>query len=596
MGFRIDIEGMRLEASDYSLDESSSPLSAGDSTGSVGSFTVTVPIPDPDIPLATNLAEDLGFGYGVGPYGAGPYGGLSGETPVRNSPWLILRELGPQILLDKSIRVFDSRKGFTLGTITGSNLSLDGGNIQLSGVSRLSQLNVYGIQAEPFIGTLEQAFEYYLDLADISTGLFVDSSVASRPVVFPGWAGELWYYLKMMAAAQDCDISLVSGIILLRPIRVRVATTGRDMTRSISAGSNTLAQSVEIYLYNNRPITDELVYPPGGWSPEVEVLNVNAGETSEYTLELSASLSSLQSPVMQTFVSETHSSSSVYTVVAEDGLPVSPQAWSDYGGSLTVEISPETNTLLVTLVGPEGLPLSSGSSAAQNFSIALGSDTTGNRYSTLRLVGTGVAYDRVKKRVRTGVPASRTSTEVGVTIDNPFISTVNDLYRTGTRAAKQYAGASLTLSGSVTALNRRGDSGQATYPTYGDVQLAISSELGAGASYADVEGYYASLSLTTYSSVQAYWFEEFQDDNIDQVFGNAQGARVWDAKTRRWYRVRNANLSPASIGIQTADDDLIFEDVSGYYAGQTYESVQSVLDPFDYREVEMLGLWGFGNG
>lgn len=596
MGFRIDIEGMRLEASNYSLDEASSPLAAGDSTGSVGSFTVTVPVPDSDVPLVGNLDEDIGFGYGEGPYGSGPYGGLSRATSVRNSPWLIIRELGPQILLDKELRIFDSRKGFSLGTITGSNLSLDGGNIQLSGVSRLSQLNVYGIQAAPFIGTLEQAFEYYLGLADIDTGLFVDSSISSRPVVFPGWSGELWYYLKMMAAAQDCDISLVSGVILLRPIRVRIATTGKDTTRAISAGSNTLAQSVEIYLYNNRPTTNELVYPPGGWTPEVEVLNVNAGETSEYTLELSASLSSLQAPVMQTFVSENHSSSSVYTVVAEDGLPVSPQAWADYGGSLTVEISPETNTLLVTLVGPEGLPLASGSSSAQNFSIALGSDATGNRYSTLRLVGSGVAYDRVKKRVRTGVPASRTSTEVGVTIDNPFISTVNDLYRTGTRAAKQYAGASLTLSGGVTAINRRGDSGQATYPTYGEVELELVSQLGPGALYADVQDHYTALDLTTYSSVQSYWFDEFQDDDIDQVFGNAQGARVWDRSTRRWYRVRNANLNPSSIGIQSADDDLIFGDVSSYYVGQTYGSVQAVLDPFTHREVEMLGLWGFGNG
>lgn len=596
MGFRIDIEGMHLEATDYGLDEASSPLAAGDSTGSVGSFSVTVPVPDTDVPLTTNLSDDEGYGYGLGPYGSGGYGGLAGGTPVRNSPWLIIRELGPQILIDKSIRIFDSRKGFTLGTITGTDWSADGGTITLSGLSRLSELNAYGIQSQPFIGTLEQAFEYYLELAGIDTGLFVDASIADRPVVFPGWTGELWYYLKLMAAAQDCDISLVSGIVLLRPIRQRIATQGKDTSRTLSAGSNTLAQSVEVYKYGNRPITNELVYPPGGWTPEVEVLNVNAGETSEYTLELSASLSSLQAPTMQTFVAEDYSASSVYTIVADDGLPVEPQAWSDFGGSLTVSILPETNKLLVTLVGAEGLPLTSGNAAAQNFSVALGSDTTGNRYSTLRLVGTGVAYTKVKKRVRTGVPASKTSTEVGVTIDNPFISTVDDLYRAGTRAAKQYSGSNLTLTGAVTALNRRGDSGQATYPTYADVELTLKSRVSPTLTYAQEETFYASESLTTYSQVQDYWFEEFRDDNLDQVFGNTQGARVWDMRTRRWYRVRNARLSPSSIGISSADDDLIFQDVMSYYSGQTYGSVQAVLDPFDYREVDLLGLWGFGNG
>lgn len=596
MGFRIDIEGMRLEALDYSLEESSSPLAAGDSTGSVGSFSVTVPVPDEDIPLVTNSPEGGGYGYGLGPYGFGPYGGESSSTTVRNSPWLIIRELGPQILVDKSIRIFDSRKGFTLGTITGTDLSADGGTITLNGLSRLSQLNVYGIQSQPFIGTLEQAFEYYLELAGIETGLFVDASIADRPVVFPGWTGELWYYLKLMAAAQDCDISLVSGIVLLRPIRQRIATQGKDTSRNLSAGSNTLAQAVEVYQYSNRPITNELVYPPGGWTPEVEVLNVNAGETSEYTLELSASLSDLQAPVMQTFVAEGYSASSVYTIVADDGLPVNPQAWANAGGSLTVEIAPETNKLLVTLVGARGLPLASGSAAAQNFSVALGSDATGNRYSTLRLVGTGVGYTKVKRRVRTGVPASKTSTEVGVTIDNPFISTVNDLYRAGTRAAKQYSGATLSLTGAVTALNRRGDSGQVTYPTYGDVELALKSKVSPTLTYAQAETFYIGQGLTSYAQVQDFWFEEFRDDNLDQVFGNAQGARIWDRRTRRWYRVRNARLGPSSIGISSADDDLIFQDVLNYYSGQTYGSVQTVLTPFDYREVDLLGLWGFGNG
>ncbi len=125
----------------------------------------------------------------------------------------------------------------------------------------MGSLNVYGIQAQPFVGTLRAAFEYYLSLAGLTTDLFVDDSIGSRPVVFPGWSGELWYYLKLMAAAQDCDVSLVSGIILLRPIRSRIATQDRDTDRGVSSGSTTLAQAVEVYQYDNRAITNELVYP-----------------------------------------------------------------------------------------------------------------------------------------------------------------------------------------------------------------------------------------------------------------------------------------------------------------------------------------------
>lgn len=586
MGFRIDIEGLKIEAADYSVVEASTPLAAGDSSGQVGTFTITVPIPDEYIPLGVDLG---GFGYGSGPYGSGPYGGV-GFQDIPNSPWKVIRQVGPQILIDKRVRIADPRKGFTLGVINGASESRDGGTIQLSGVSRMGSLNVYGIQAQPFTGTLREAFTYYLGLADLTTDVFVDDAIGNRPVVFPGWSGELWYYLKLMAAAQDCDISLVSGVILLRSIRSRIAASDRDTTRAISTGSGTLAQAVEIYQYNNRDIVNELVYPPGGWNPNVEVLTVNAGEVTEYTLELSASVSSIQAPEMVTFVSQAHNASSVYTIVADDGLSVSPELWRSHGGSFEISIADDTSHLIVKLTGATNVPTTQGT-AAQNFSVALGSDTTGNRYSTLRVVGTGVAFNKVKKRVRTGVPASKTATEVGVTIDNPFISTTNDLYRAGTRAAKQYAGVAMTLSGNVIAINRRGDSGVATYPTYGQVQDALETEIGGTPTYGDVETYYTGLGLITYEQVRQHWFEVFRDDDTDQVFGNAQGARIYDRKTRRWYRIRDATLTPGGISIGTADDDLAIEDIQELYDGLTYSDVQTILDPFTYREVELAGLW-----
>lgn len=586
MGFRVDIEGLKTEASDYSVTEASSPLAAGDSSGQVGTFSVTLPVPDFDVPLGTTVA---GFGYGEGPYGSGSYGGTS-FVGTPNTPWKIIREIGPQVLIDKSLRIEDSRKGFTLGTITAASESRDGGSIQLTGTSRLGSLNVYGVQAQPFVGTLRNAFAYYLSLAGVTSDLFVDDAIGNRPVVFPGWTGELWYYLKLMAAAQDCDVALVSGVVLLREIRKRVATSDRDISRTVTTGSNTLAQAVEVYQYNNRAITEELVYPPGGWNPNVQVLTVNAGETTEYTLELSASVSSIQNPTMQTFVGQGDSSASVYTIVADDGLAVSPELWASRGGSFSISIDPDTTHLRVTLTGATGVPTTSGT-AAQNFSVALGSDTTGNRYSTLRIVGTGVAYEKLKKRVRTGVPASRTATDVGVTIDNPFISTTNDLYRAGVRAAKQYAGAGLSLSGNVIAINRRGDSGVASYPSYGQVEARLKADVGTTATYGQVQSYYAGLGLSTYEDVRQYWFEQFRDDDTDQVFGNAPGARIFDRRTRRWYRIRNAALTPGGISIGSADDDLTIGDVQELYQGLSYSGVQTILDPFTYREVELAGLW-----
>lgn len=557
MGFRVDIGGKVYEAQDWTVQEAATPLAAGDSSGSTGSIDLTFPFIDPQI--------------------------LS-DHPVNI--------FGPEWFIDQEVRLADSRKGFTLGKVESVRRGDQQGTYTLSCATRLGELNVYGVQAQPFVGTLRNAFIYYLSLANISTDLFIDDVIGDRPVVFPGWNGELWFHLKEMAVSQDCDISLVSGIVLLRPIRARVATRGRDIDRSRDIGGGTLARAVEVYRYNSEAITNELVWPPNGWKPETAVQNVNAGEEAEYVLELSASVSSIQQPVMQTFVSQDYNLSSVYTVIANDGLPVSEAAWKAFGGSVTVSIEPDTTSLRVKLKGATNLPTTSGT-AATNFQIALGSDAgTGNGYSTLRIVGTGVRFDKQKITVRTTVPPNKTATEVGVTIDNIFINTVDDAYRAGTRAAKRFSGYSPTLAGSVTAINRRGDSGTADYPTYGEVRNTLNEEL-AAPTYAEVKEYYnAELGLQSYSDVDTYWFSFVRDSAVNQVFGNVQGCRIYDKKSRRWYRIRSGTLTPPNIQQFEADDDLVFADIEEFFIGKTYADVQVPRTGLTYKQEQMAGLYG----
>lgn len=558
MGFRIDIGSRIYEAIDFSVQESATPLAAGDSSGSTGTISITLPGIDRDI-----------------------------------SPTHPLALFGPDWFIDQSVRLADSRKGFTVGSVNSASRDDNNGNYVLTCNTRLGELNVYGVQAQPFIGTLGQAFVYYLSLANISTDLYVEETIANRPVTFRGWYGELWFHLKEMAAALDCDISLVSGIILLRPIRVRVATRGRDVERSQSIGGGALAQGVEVYKYDSTPITNELVYPPGGWTPEVEVLNVNAGEESEYILELSASVSSIQQPSLVTFVEDTYAASSVYTIVANDGLAVTPLAWSRGGGKVEITIEPDTTSLKVKLRGAVGLATTSGGPAT-NFSLALASDATGNRYSTLRILGTGVGFKAEKKYIRSGVPASKTATVVGVTIDNVFINTVDDLYRAGTRAAKSFTGYSPSLSGTVTAINRRGDSGTADYPTYGEVQDALADEL-AAPTYGEVQAYVTGvLGSSTYGDDRDYWFSFVRDSNVNQVFGNIQGCRIFDKKSRRWYRIRSGTSTPPNIQRFEADDDLTHADMDEYFfeKGYTYGEVQATRAGLSYREDNMAALYG----
>lgn len=560
MGTRITIGDWPFEADSFEVEEQATPLAGDDTSGSVGRITFAIPSPDPDLTYSVNLGAQA------------------------------VQTFGPDILLDRQIRLSDSRRGFTLGVVTGVSRQDNAGTISVTCSTRLEVLNAYGIQAQPFIGTLGEAFDYYLGLVGVTLDIFTDPAIASRPVVFPGWTGELWFHLKQIAVAQDCDLSLVSGVILLRPIRQREATRGRDISRDRALAPPTLARAVEVYQYNNVPIVDQLVYPIGGWAPEVEILNVNAGETAEYTLELSASLSSFQTPVHTTFVSQEHDTSSVYTVVANDGFPVNEVAWRSRGGEVIFTLQEDTQSIHVTLKGATGLPLTSGGPAT-NFSLALGSDFTGNRYSTLRIVGTGVRYTKEKKRVRTGVPDAKTGTDVGVTIDNPFISTHEDFCRAGTRAARRFAGPVPTISGTVTGINRRGDKGDATLPKYMQVENSLRTFIGGTPTYGEVQEFYVeNRGLLTYESVQNYWFDFVRDDYTNQVFGNINGTRVWDLKSRRWYRIRSGRTTPGEIPFD-AEDDLTHGDVEGFYIPESYAEVAAYFPGMTYRQVELAGLY-----
>lgn len=545
MGFKIEVGGRTYEALNFSVQEASTPLAAGDSSGSVGTISVDLPFPDQDL--------------------------------LPNHP---INEYGSHILVGKPIRLADARKGFTLGKVLSVQRSKVTGNLSVTALSRLGELNVYNLQAAPFIGTLSAAFDYYLSLVNITSDIYVDPAIASQPVVFPGWEGELWYNLKQLAAAVDCDLSLVSGIILLRPIRTRVATRGRDLERTSSGGGGNLAQFIEVYQYNNTPITNQLVYPPGGWSEKVTVINVNAGETVEEVLELSASLSSVQQPVMQTFVSKDYRASSVFTVVGDDGLPIQPAQWAAQGGSLSVSINPNTTSLTVRVTAPTGIPNKDGEEIGV-YGISLSSEETTGRYSTLRIVGSGVAFDKQSVKVPTGIPGSATATEVGVTIDNPFLSTTSEVYTAASRAIRGYNGTASTLTGTVVSINQLGDTGEAVVKTYSD-----EAALHPGGTYASVQSAYAGMS---YLQVQEQLNTGLDSLFENQVFGNVGGARVWDKDSARWYRIRTGTLGPDNIKFE-ADDDLMHSDIQGFHSGNTYAALQTRYSGFTYEDVDLMGM------
>ena len=496
MGVKIVIDGRDYEVASYSVSEESTPLDGGDSSGSVGTFSISAIIPDP---------------------------ALAPDHPVNK--W------GAHILKNKTVQIWDSIKGYTDGYVTDVSRADGDGTVSLTCNSRLGRLNAYNINAKPFVGTLGGAFAYYLSLAGITTGYTVDSTIANRAVAYPGWTGELWYHLKLMCAAERVDLSLVSGVIMLRPVRVREAAQHQDTARSVSSTGGTTAQSVEVYCYNTKQITDSLVYPPGGWTSDVEVITCNAGETIEQQLELSASVSEIKQPAFSTSVEPGYNASSVFTVVGDDGLPISSDAFYNNGGAINVAINDDTTSLTLTFTAPKGLPSSNGGEISV-YAIALASDTS-TRYSTLRIIGSGVSFDKQLYSFATGLTETETATDVGLTIDNPFITKLETVFSIGVTAASTYSGNSISSSGTI-----------------------------------------------------VDW-----DDAGNNVFGNVNGARVWDQNGFSWYRVRSGTISQDLINY-SADLDNTCGDVDSAWGSKTCGKVGTMFSGLTCGDVYGVGLRG----
>lgn len=499
-------------ASDYSVAEDSTPVDPSDSTGGVGQISVTVPESD--------------------------------RTKLYRNKALILS---------------DGAQGTTTGIIRG--LSGDGETATLTADSRLALLNVTRT-AKPYKGTLEGAFRYYLGLCGVKDDIVVEAGISTRQVTFPGWKALVWEKIKQLVSTQQVETSLVGKRIFLRPLRGRVAQNHRNASESWSHDASSLAQSVELYYYQSQEDT-RLAYPLGGWNSDVQAYQVDAGQTVKFDISLEpqddelntlgASLTSISQPTCVASVAPAYSATSVYTVAGNDGLPIPPAQWTAGGGSVTVAINEDTRSITVTVRGMR---------TAQYAPYTIGMSSGDNTYySSLRLRGSGVFYDRKKLSLPTGTSPDLAPTEVGVLVDSPFINTIDDAYRAGIWTLANYTSARRSISVTSTGINRRGELNDSQFLTMGQFNLDPDFK---GLTMGQFNAAFAGLTMKEFSDLQ---FEKVRDDFAHQAFGNVGGARVF--LDGAWYRIRSASAVTPDMISYSADADDTMGDFNYAYSGMT---------------------------
>lgn len=499
--------GERYELSAYSVTEESTPTVGGDSSGGTGQISFS--------------AVDNGL--------------------VR--------------LFNRDIQISDQSNGKVRGTV--NSISANNGIANIVADSSLGRLNANRTIA-PYVGTLGGALEYYVGLAGVPAGdLLVDSTLASRPVVVPGWNGTIWDFLKQLCVAEQFEISEVSNYIVIRGLRQRELYRETDSEVSWSVANTQQARKIEVYNYNTRYGIDSLIYPLGGWSDEVQPLQVDAGKVAEYDFEVNGSLISVQQPVAVDSVPPSYDTSSVYTITGNDNRPITAAQWRAQGGKVTVEINDDLKSIHITIVGareekygPYRLAMTAGD---------------GSLYSSLRIVGTGVLWNKELITLRTGASDEDTAVEVGVTIDNPCITDYAKAYTVGMSAADRYAGAQQNLSVSSSVVNRPNETGIVYSPTF-----------------AEFNAVYGAMTFAEFNTAYgALTFEEFNellyamtDDRFEnQAFGNVVGSRVLE--NNAYYRSRSATITPGGISY-SAERDTTFNDFNSVWAGRTFADFNAV--------------------
>lgn len=196
--------------SGWSVQEEATPVTADDSSGSVGGFSVTF---DP---------------MNVGP----------AHLKALRKKVVLLDDLG---------------QGRTTGR--GESIATQGGVPTLVVQSRLNLLSVQR-KAKPYFGNVLGALTYYLGLCGIKDmdTVYVDPAIGLMPCSLVGWYQPVWNQLKKMAVVYGFEITLASDKIVFRPVRERIGQQYRDASVDWSIDDASTAKTIIVNYYEAHPL------------------------------------------------------------------------------------------------------------------------------------------------------------------------------------------------------------------------------------------------------------------------------------------------------------------------------------------------------
>ena len=479
---------------------------------------------------------------------------------------------GTIMLLNDSVQLTDGSNGVTSGIVYSV---ADGDGIATISANARTNAFVANVKIAPYTGTLGGALTYYMSMVGITSAFIIDTTITGRAVSYQGFMGSVWDFLKQVLVAQQCEVSLVSNNIVFRPIRTRTLQMAKNSKVTRLTVNSGLAQTVQTYYYNNTWNVNGVCYPANGLASAVSAYQVDAGAVLMENISVNASLQSVSQPtcISSTSVPSIYAgTSSIYTVAGQDGTPILPSAWTGNGGSITVSVGQDQTSIDLKIVAATGL-------GNAPYTIGVSNGGT-NYYAGLFIVGTGTFFTPTLLTVPTGSPLAKTATVIGTTVNNRFVNTLADASSVALRTAQQWAAPQQTISVTATVVNRPGDKGDVSYPTFAQVDTSLSPK-----TFAQVDTLYTGMTFAQVNAIQQLLVvNNFEN----QAFGNIAGARV--LYQQAYYRVSTAQITQDGISY-TAAMDTIFSDVDSVWAGKTFAQFNARWSGMTFQDVQVIPLW-----
>lgn len=228
----------------------------------------------------------------------------------------------------------------------------------------------------------------------------VPNTVADAPIASADTSA--WDYLNQVAAGLDVEFASVGGKVVLRPQRVTpIEITEYVGMPSVAPVAN-FAEAVSLEWAESPPRAD----PWWLYEDVEEILTVGAGEVVTVSVPTNSWFYFIRQPLPSHTSTLAGNSIRGYAVTGQDNLPVVPNQWLDYGGSVYVHPSRVAGELEVTLTGPrEEIP---GVPGPYRFAASDGE----NDYPLLRFSGLGVQFGPTQTTTSlTGAP-KRANTQI----------------------------------------------------------------------------------------------------------------------------------------------------------------------------------------